>query len=83
MLKRNFESSIRKEKIVLLHRLTSVSIADRIIVLEDGRIIEEGTRAELLCHDSWFAKLYELQMERHKITIWILRIYPAYYIKFC
>ncbi len=51
------------------HRLTNVSIADRIIVLEDGRIIEEGTRAELLCHDGRFAKLYELQAEKYKEPI--------------
>lgn len=47
------------------HRLTNVSIAERIIVLENGRILEEGTREELLRQSGRFATLYELQAEKY------------------
>ena len=48
------------------HRLTNVSIADRIIVLEDGRIVEEGTREELLRQSGRFAELYTYQAEKFR-----------------
>ena len=48
------------------HRLTNVSIADRIIVLEDGRIIECGTKEELLNQSGRFAELYTYQAEKFK-----------------
>ncbi len=48
------------------HRLTNVSIADRILVLEDGRIVEEGTKEELLQQSGRFAELYELQAEKYR-----------------
>jgi subfamily B ATP-binding cassette protein MsbA len=47
--------------IVIAHRLSTVRRADTIVVMENGRIIETGSHAELLAHDGQYRHLYELQ----------------------
>ena len=47
--------------IVIAHRLATVLRADRIVVMEDGRVVEEGTHTELVAKGGLYARLAELQ----------------------
>jgi len=49
--------------IVIAHRLATVRAADRIVVMDDGRIVEEGTHATLTRHEGLYARLARLQFE--------------------
>ncbi|MDR3171811.1 MAG: ABC transporter ATP-binding protein/permease [Treponema sp.] len=49
--------------IVIAHRLRTVLGADTIAVLEQGRLVEQGTAAQLIAKDGLFARLYRIQQE--------------------
>jgi ABC-type multidrug transport system fused ATPase/permease subunit len=48
--------------LVIAHRLSTIRNADRIVVLVDGTIAEEGTHEQLLARKSEYSRLYSLQM---------------------
>lgn len=50
--------------IVIAHRLATVLKADRIVVMENGRIVEQGTHQSLAADDGLYAKLARLQFDR-------------------
>ena len=52
--------------IVIAHRLSTIRKADKIIVLDKGEIKEMGTHAELLSNGGFYAKLHEMQFEKHR-----------------
>lgn len=47
--------------IVIAHRLSTIKNADRIIVLKEGQLVEEGTHAELLEREGEYSSLHRLQ----------------------
>ena len=54
-------------RIVIAHRLSTIKQCDRIIVLEGGKIIEDGTYEELIRKKGYFAELVERQQIGEKI----------------
>lgn len=57
-----------RTSIVIAHRLSTIRYVDRILVLHKGRVIEEGTHAELLAKAGHYARLYELQFKDQEKT---------------
>jgi ATP-binding cassette subfamily B protein len=56
----------KKTVIIISHRFSTVRNADRIIVLDEGKIVEEGTHAELMKNNGPYAKAFLLQAEGYK-----------------
>jgi ATP-binding cassette subfamily B protein len=54
--------------LVIAHRLATIREADRILVISDGRIAEEGTHTELLDRDGLYAELYRTQFAPQRDT---------------
>jgi ATP-binding cassette subfamily B protein len=54
-----------KTAIIVSHRLASVKFADRILLLKEGTIMENGTHDELMMLDGEYAKMYMMQKENY------------------
>ena len=55
-----------RTSLVIAHRLSTILAADRILVLDGGRLIEQGTHAELLERNGLYARLYEQQFRTNE-----------------
>lgn len=53
----------RRPTIVVAHRLSTLAAADRIVVLDGGRIADQGTHAELAARDGLYRRLWSIQSE--------------------
>ncbi len=55
-----------KTAIIITHRIFALFDFDKIIVLDNGKIVEQGTHAELLALDGYYADMYKRQQEQDK-----------------
>jgi ATP-binding cassette subfamily B protein len=47
--------------IIIAHRLATIQMVDRIVVVHKGRIVQEGSHRELISEDGYYSRLYKLQ----------------------
>ena len=70
IIQRNMQQIVKGRTVILIaHRLSTLRFANRILVLEKGRIIESGTPQELLMKEGRFAQLYAMQQLRVKKNV--------------
>ena len=61
-----FRELIKDQSAVLItHRLSTVKMADRIYVMDKGRIVENGTHQELMDYQGTYANLFEIQAKNY------------------
>ncbi|HEY3629346.1 MAG TPA: ABC transporter ATP-binding protein, partial [Jatrophihabitantaceae bacterium] len=63
------EALTGRTSLVIAHRLSTVLGADQILVVDEGRVVETGTHAELLAADGLYAELYRTQFEKQALGI--------------
>ena len=56
------QMAVGRTVIIIAHRLSAIRQCDRIVALEKGRLVEQGSHDELLSHDGRYADLYRRQM---------------------
>ena len=72
-LEKSIQDEVKKTKgkkttLIIAHRLSNVKDADRIIVIHNGKIIEEGAHTELLKNNGLYSNLYKLQSEIRSLS---------------
>ncbi|MCJ2085739.1 ABC transporter ATP-binding protein/permease [Methylobacterium sp. E-005] len=60
------ELSAGRATVLISHRFSTVRMADRILVLEGGQVLEEGSHAALMAHGGRYAELFTLQAEGYR-----------------
>ncbi len=66
---KRFRQLLKNQAAILIsHRLSTVKMADRIYVLEQGQIVEDGTHAELMKLGKTYAHLFQIQAQQYSLT---------------
>ena len=58
---------VGRTSLVIAHRLSTIRAADRILVLDEGRLVEQGTHEELLSSGGLYARLYRTQFRDQRV----------------
>jgi ATP-binding cassette subfamily B protein len=58
-----------RTSLVIAHRLSTILAADKILVVENGRVVEQGRHADLLAADGLYSELYRTQFERQALGV--------------
>lgn len=56
-----------RTSVIISHRVSSAKLADKILMLDEGRVVEEGTHDELLKKDGAYRELYEKQLQGEEV----------------
>ena len=67
ILKNLKDVSAKKTTLIVTHRVSSVKNADKIIILNDGEIIEQGTHNQLITKNGYYAQLYNKQLSEKDV----------------
>ncbi|MCK5638296.1 MAG: ABC transporter ATP-binding protein [Flavobacteriaceae bacterium] len=57
-----------RTSIIIAHRLATIQKADKIIVMEDGKIVEQGNHIQLLAKKGYYSRLYNIQFTQKKAS---------------
>ena len=65
------EVALQHTTLVIAHRLSTIIDADAILVMDSGRLVEQGSHQQLLSRDGLYAHLWRLQQEKreHEIAL--------------
>ena len=66
VFKRFLDLTKDKTSIIISHRFSTVRMADRILVLKDGNVIEDGSHTELIQNENLYAEMFNLQAKGYQ-----------------
>jgi len=62
LIQEGLEELLRgRTAIIIAHRLATIRMVDRVVVVHAGRIVQQGTHDELVAQDGYYSRLYKMQ----------------------
>jgi ATP-binding cassette subfamily B protein len=58
-----------RTSVIISHRVSSAKLADKIIVLDDGKIVEQGTHESLTKENGFYRELYDKQLNTEEVAV--------------